>query len=303
MEIRDERPQPWSWFEHEIIDHYAHDMGPIGVSVYMALLRFCGPNQTCYPSYETIESRLGLSHQSVWRGIQKLVELKLISVEQRMSGPKGRASNIYTIQRPSRCAIVSDEQLVPSGNKPKLPKDKNKYEVSSLQEHTGTIFTEVSSLQEHTDRGKFPTGTYIPNVTESLMNHVKISQEIDEVSSLQEHTVSSLRELEVDTTKTKAKDKDSNTRSPSALDIRFAIFWKAYPKKMAKGKALKVWTRIKPSEELLQTMLASLDQQKRSDNWLDQQGKFIPWPAKWLDEERWEDIEYSPPPREPKFQE
>ena len=252
-EVRDERPRPWSWFEHEIIDVYAAQMGPIGVSVYMALLRFCGPTQTCYPSYETLESRLGLSHQSVWRGIQKLVELKLISVEQRMSGPKGRASNVYTIQRPSMSVITDDERLVPNRNKPKASKQMNKVEVSSPQEHTKA-----------------------------------------EVSSPQEQTVSSLRELEVDTKRRTKEDTPPTPSSPSALSLRFDEFWKVYPKKKAKGKALKTWLRIKPNEALLETILAALTQQKTSTDWRKEQGKFIPWPAKWLDEERWEDVEYSP---------
>jgi hypothetical protein len=258
MEIRDERPQPWAWFEHEIIDHYARDMGPIGISVYMALLRFCGATQTCYPSYEAIESRLGLSHQSVWRGIQKLVELKLISVEQRRSGPKGRASNVYTIQRPSRCAISSDKQLVPNRNKPKPPKDNNKSEVSSPQELTEA---EVSSLRELTKQVSSPQELTIPNVTESLTNHVTIEHEIAEVSSLREQTVSSLRELEVDTTKTKDKDKETPPEnanafsSPSSADSDEGT--ESPPVK--KGRARKVQSLCpedyQPSAQVVQRLL------------------------------------------------
>lgn len=259
-EVRDERPRPWSWFEHEIIDVYAAQMGPIGVAVYMALLRFCGPTQTCYPSYETIESRLGLSHQSVWRGIQKLVELKLISVEQRMSGPKGRASNVYTIQRPSMSVISDDDRLVPNGNKPKHLKQNNKEEVCSPQEQTKV-----------------------------------------EVCSPQEQTVSSYWELEVDTKRRTKKDTTLTTTEPSAHVVRFAEFWKAYPKKKAKGAALKVWVRMKPSEALLETMLEALARQGESNDWRKEQGKFIPWPAKWLNEERWDDVEYLPPQRVTKF--
>lgn len=135
-EVRDERPRPWAWFDHEIIDVYAARIGPMGLAVYMALLRFCGHNQTCYPSSDTLERKLGLSHQSIWRAIQKLVEAKLISVERRLSGPKGRASNIYIIQRPWCPPSTGDEGYVPNRNIPNPSESLENDQVCSPQEQT-----------------------------------------------------------------------------------------------------------------------------------------------------------------------
>lgn len=76
---------------------------------------------------------------------------------------------------------------------------------------------------------------------------------------------------------------------PSALERRFGEFWAAYPKKAAKGAALKTWKRLKPSQELTDKMIAAIETQKRSEQWTLEGGRFIPNPATWLNGERWED--------------
>lgn len=66
-------------------------------------------------------------------------------------------------------------------------------------------------------------------------------------------------------------------------------FWPAYPRRVAKQAALKAWKKINPSTGLVDQMLAALDQQKRSADWQKDGGKFIPHPATWLNQGRWED--------------
>lgn len=79
----------------------------------------------------------------------------------------------------------------------------------------------------------------------------------------------------------------------SSFTDTFAVFWKEYPRKVAKAAALKAWKKLRPSEVLVTQILAALQQQKESDNWLKDGGKFIPHPATWLNGGRWEDEEPS----------
>jgi len=74
----------------------------------------------------------------------------------------------------------------------------------------------------------------------------------------------------------------------------FACFWDAYPKKKSKGQAEKAWSKIKPNEQLLATMLAKIEQARTSVEWTREGGQFIPYPATWLNAKGWED-EYTPP--------
>jgi biotin operon repressor len=69
----------------------------------------------------------------------------------------------------------------------------------------------------------------------------------------------------------------------------FEKFWNAYPRKAAKGAAKKAWKKIKLSPELLETILKAIENQRQSDQWIKDGGKFIPYPATWLNQERWED--------------
>lgn len=69
----------------------------------------------------------------------------------------------------------------------------------------------------------------------------------------------------------------------------FDRFWSAYPRKVAKQSALKAFVKLAPDESLLGRMLAALEWQSRSEGWMKDGGKFIPHPASWLNDRRWED--------------
>lgn len=72
----------------------------------------------------------------------------------------------------------------------------------------------------------------------------------------------------------------------------FERFWKAYPRRVAKGYAVKVWARLKPTDSLQNRMLECL----RDTQW-DHDPKKIPHPATWLNGKRWLD-EVTPTTRE-----
>jgi hypothetical protein len=73
------------------------------------------------------------------------------------------------------------------------------------------------------------------------------------------------------------------------LNKRFEEFWKAYPKKKSKGQAEKAWAKIKPTEQLHNEILESLERAKKSADWTKDGGQFIPYPATWLNAKGWED--------------
>ena len=85
----------------------------------------------------------------------------------------------------------------------------------------------------------------------------------------------------------------------SLSDERFDLFWQAYPKKQNKGGAKKAWSRIKPTAELFEKIMAALELAKKSEQWRKDKGQFIPYPATWLNGERWEDDYSSISPASP----
>jgi hypothetical protein len=71
----------------------------------------------------------------------------------------------------------------------------------------------------------------------------------------------------------------------------FESFWQAYPKKKAKGDAEKVWATIKPNEHLAEQILQAVQRATTSADWLKNAGQFIPYPATWLRDKGWLDVQ------------
>ena len=81
---------------------------------------------------------------------------------------------------------------------------------------------------------------------------------------------------------------------PAPQGEGFSLFWEKYPRKAAKARARREWERLAPSPELTEAILQAVDAAKGWESWAREGGRYIPNPATWLREERWEDR----PPRD-----
>lgn len=70
---------------------------------------------------------------------------------------------------------------------------------------------------------------------------------------------------------------------------QFNIFWSKYPKKVSKEQAKKAFFKTSFSDEMFSEMLNSLEKFKKTKDWLKDKGQYIPYPATWLNQKRWED--------------
>lgn len=77
--------------------------------------------------------------------------------------------------------------------------------------------------------------------------------------------------------------------TPSAADRRFDSFWEAYPKKVGKDAARKSFDKRRVDDTLLASMVGAIEAQRASDLWVKDGGQFIPNPATWLNQGRWQD--------------
>lgn len=71
-------------------------------------------------------------------------------------------------------------------------------------------------------------------------------------------------------------------------DKEFGLFWTAYPRKVNRRKAAVAFEKSK-AWEILDTILTAIDKQRRSTQWKQDGGKYIPHPTSWLNGCRWED--------------
>ena len=74
-------------------------------------------------------------------------------------------------------------------------------------------------------------------------------------------------------------------KSPSTGDA-FERFWSVYPRKIGKQSAKRAFERVKVP---LETLVTAVERQKCSDQWMQNNGQFIPHPATWLNQGRWDD--------------
>lgn len=84
----------------------------------------------------------------------------------------------------------------------------------------------------------------------------------------------------------------------STGDKLFDTFWKAYPRRDAKGSAFKAWMKLDNPAETLEQILAALKWQCRSVDWTKDGGQYIPMPSTYLNQWRWMDEPREPARRE-----
>jgi hypothetical protein len=76
---------------------------------------------------------------------------------------------------------------------------------------------------------------------------------------------------------------------PWEADNLFMQFWTEYPKKTAPAAAYKSWLKIKYKPATLNLIIEALKWQSKLPGWLKDNGQFIPMPATYLNQCRWQD--------------
>lgn len=88
---------------------------------------------------------------------------------------------------------------------------------------------------------------------------------------------------------------NGNSSSSSSSSIKdniytpdFESFYNSYPRRKAKGNAFRAWKKAK-NKPSLEELLKIISAQKNSLDWKKENGKYIPFPATWLNQGRWDD--------------
>ena len=93
--------------------------------------------------------------------------------------------------------------------------------------------------------------------------------------------------------KEQEQDKEQMLYTPASKSKQEAFdqFWAAYPKKVGKEAARRAFLKVKVPTD---TLTAAISAQKRSTQWTKDNGRYIPNPATWLNQGRWEDVLETP---------
>ena len=101
------------------------------------------------------------------------------------------------------------------------------------------------------------------------------------------------------------KNREENIKPPYnpprtggvSVPATFTEWWAAYPRKVGKQAAIRAWRRIEALPPL-KAMLHKLAEQIESEQWTQDAGRYIPNPATYLNQGRWDD-EVMPADNEP----
>jgi|GEM_PF-5211938 len=87
----------------------------------------------------------------------------------------------------------------------------------------------------------------------------------------------------------KATNPSPDTISNTQHLANFETFWQSYPKKSAKKTAAEQWNALPRNASIFEKIMRGLETAKQSQDWLNDNGRYILTPTRWLKEERWED--------------
>lgn len=121
--------------------------------------------------------------------------------------------------------------------------------------------------------------------TECIQSVSKLDTEcIQHVSSLEECCTPSIGKVSI--------VKDNNTYTlieHERMNELFNDFWTVYPRKANKQSAIKAWKKLNPDEALAQRIIQAVNAFKSSQPWQQDSGRYIPYPATFINGRRWED--------------
>ena len=120
---------------------------------------------------------------------------------------------------------------------------------------------------------------------------------VDSGFLLMEHDASGSAEQDASNTLGLARSREERTKAAEESNAGFAAFWLAYPKRVAKEAAHRAWKKLALNAEQITFVMAALERAKSSEEWRKDGGRYIPYPATWLNGRRFEDELQLPAPQ------
>lgn len=159
---------------------------------------------------------------------------------------------------------------------------------ATLADETGLTENEIRTAIKHLISTNEITSENI-RINRSNCTLFTVNKYNDYQSSDQPNNQSATSEPPVINQKQERKNDKNDKKQRKVYISSFDSFWNVYPKKKAKQDAQKAWDKLKPDDTLADTIIASVLRLSATNDWLKNNGQFIPFPATFLNGKRWED--------------
>ena len=179
--------------------------------------------------------------------------------------------------------------------------DKKTYELLILNwsKHNWTespkfrklVEKEIESIKDMEFK-KYLTGIFngedaeiYPISTSDTVSEVPNTSLLVSVSNTNVNSTNSINSINIEEVNTEKVVK-KRVRKKYEDTPEFKAFWDAYPVQANKVRAREEFAKV---DAPLEVLLKAIETWKHTDQWNKEGGKYIPYPAKWLKERRWED--------------
>ncbi|STY70543.1 Uncharacterised protein [Megamonas hypermegale] len=245
---------------------------PNEVHTLSIILSFNKAGQVYNGSCNFLSKELNITSRTALNTLTSLINKGFI----KKQASKGGNTSVYSIND----TLLKDIFL----NYEKFSQSTNNKEVINYEKNSQILCKNFTVNYENFSHNKNIYKNNNKNIYAHLENEQVYSHEDDiqkENDSLSSNTIKQ-------ETKNKAIKKQ-NKELNELQEKQFDKFWQAYPKKVSKKQAQKSWKKINPSLELFEKIIKALEMVKQTEQWKKDNGKFIPYPATWLNQERWTD--------------
>lgn len=257
---------------------------PLEYTVYSYLLRLSGRTGQSFPSYKTIMDKCNIGSKStVKKALNGLVVCGLLKIKNRTNAKSGSwTSNLYTILPPKiRSTEIeppsTDIEPLPSTGIVPVPSTENGIPLSN------NCTTPAQNLDYPGTETVHYKDTHIKTY---LKRHIEESPYTGKSEGVDPVPFPVNFEHKTDI----EKDLKTSITEKARQTEQFATFWEQYPRKSGKMAAQSAFGALNPDTALFEIIMHSLSIAKCCDQWSRDNGRYIPNPAKWLNERRWEDM-------------
>ena len=160
---------------------------------------------------------------------------------------------------------------------------------------TKTSSKYISSFQKHLENLRL----YFQNIPQTNQEQNKNKTETKPLSE-GVNPCAPIKDRQTEKTDKTEREKDPPT--PQGESEFFNRFWESYPKKVGKSDCKRIWSR-KRLDSLGEQIIDSVKRYTISDDWTKEAGQFIPNPATYLNQGRWDDEIKGPKPPTSKLSE
>ena len=196
-----------------------------------------------------------------------------------------RGQKLTSLQHLAEETNLTIQQTRTSLNKLKLT---NEITIETTNKNTLITIEKYSDYQDKDEENNIQNNTQNNNqiTNEQQTNNKQITTNKNDKNIKNDKNEKNIRNIKEKNIK---KENETEIQVMDIWEKQFEDFYKQYPRKVKKQDVKKWFNKNKPSKELFNKIINSLNEFKKSKDWTKDNGQYIPHPTSWLNQKRWED--------------